>query len=60
MSLPFSEAKLTTQNPFIDLVLYNLKLLAFNSIIKDQAKADRYETTESLRNASLYIWMIRS
>lgn len=55
MSLPFSEDKLTTQNPFIDLVFYNLKLLAFNSIIKDQAKADRYETTESLRNASLYI-----
>lgn len=60
MSLPFSEAKLTTQNPFIDLVLYNLKLLAFNSIIKDQAKADRYETTESLRNASLYIACIEN
>lgn len=60
MSLPFSEDKLTTQNPFIDLVLYNLKLLAFNSIIKDQAKADRYETTESLRNASLYIACIEN
>lgn len=55
MSLPFKDENLTTQNPFIDLLLYNLKILSYNCIIKDMNEADNNETTESLRNGELYI-----
>lgn len=60
MPFEFSEDKLSTQNPFIDLLLYNLKILAYNCVIKEQNKADKYETKDSLYNASLYISCIES
>ena len=40
MSLRFIDDKIMTSNPFIDLILYNLKVLGFNCVIKDQKKAD--------------------
>ena len=55
MSLAFEDDKILTSNPFIDILLYNLKILAFNSIIKDQSTADNKETLDSLKNADLYI-----
>ena len=60
MPFEFSEDKLSTQNPFIDLLLYNLKILAYNCVIKEQNKADKYETKDSLYNASLYISCIEN
>lgn len=54
MSLRFIDDKIMTSNPFIDLILYNLKVLGFNCVIKDQKKADNAETAESIKNAGLY------
>lgn len=55
MSLRFSEDLLDTENPFIDLLLYNLKILAFNCVIKNEYDANEAETEESLKNSSIYI-----
>lgn len=55
MSLAFEDDKILTSNPFIDLLLYNLKILSFNSIIKDQYTADNSETIDSIKNSDLYI-----
>ena len=55
MSLRFSEDLLDTENPFIDLLMYNLKILAFNCVIKDEYAANAAETEESLKNSSIYI-----
>lgn len=54
MSLKFIDDKIMTSNPFIDLILYNLKVLGFNCVIKDEKKADNAETAESVKNAGLY------
>lgn len=55
MSLAFEDDKILTSNPFIDLLLYNLKVLSFNTIIKDQYSADSKETLESLKNSDLFL-----
>ena len=55
MSLAFEDDKILTSNPFIDLLLYNLKILSFNSIIKDQYTANNSETIDSIKNSDLYI-----
>ena len=55
MSLAFEDDKILTSNPFIDLLLYNLKVLSFNTIIKDQYSADSNETLESLKNSDLFL-----
>lgn len=54
MSYKFENDKFSTSNPFIDIVIYNAKILGFNCIIKDQQKADSNETVESLKNFGLY------
>ena len=53
--LKFSENQIMTENPFIDLLIYNLKILAYATIIKDNVTADLNETVESLKNSGLYI-----
>ena len=55
MSLKFTEDILGTENPFVDLLMYNLKVLAFNSVIKDEFQANNYETKESAKAGELYI-----
>ena len=55
MALRFSSDKLNTDNPFIDLLLYTMKILVANSIIKDQYSADANETVDSLNSSSLYL-----
>ena len=47
--------KTLTENPFIDELVYNMKLLAINSVVKDEEEALYYETLESLKAADLYI-----
>ena len=55
MSLRFSNDLLNTENPFIDLLMTNLKILAFNCVIKNEYDANEAETEESLKNSSIYI-----
>lgn len=55
MSLQFSEDRLDTDNPFIDLLLYSMKVIAANCVIKDQYSADAAETISSLNESALYI-----
>ena len=55
MALRFSSDKLNTDNPFIDLLLYTMKILVANSVIKDQYSADANETVDSLNSSSLYL-----
>lgn len=55
MSTPFVDEKIMTDNPFIDLLLYNLKILAYNCILKDEKTADANETVESLKRAGIYL-----
>lgn len=46
--------KLETDNPILDEIVYNCKLLIKNCIVKDDREADKYETKETLRNANIY------
>lgn len=47
--------KIYTDNPFIDSLLYFIKILAYGSVIKFQKEADSKETTTSMKYADLYI-----
>ena len=55
MSLKYEGRPVMTDNPFIDLLVYNIKILAYNSVIKDQQKADENETMESLKESGIYL-----
>lgn len=50
----FENDKFMTSNPFIDIVIYNAKILGFNCVIKDQYKADNNETVDSLKSFGIY------
>ena len=47
--------KIYTENPFVDSLLYCIKLLAFGAIIKSSEKADLQETAESIAASDLYM-----
>lgn len=47
--------KIITDNPIMDNLIYYVKILAFETITKDQNEALKYETIESLRDADLYL-----
>lgn len=49
-----------TENPFIDLLLYNLKILTYGSVIKDESTANKNETITSLKNSDIYIACINN
>ena len=55
MSLEFTSDRLDTDNPFIDLLMYTMKLIAGNCVIKDQYAANDAETKESLNASTLYM-----
>lgn len=55
MSLPYEEDKILTENPFVDLLVYNIKILGYSCVIKDQATADKNETVDSLKESAVYI-----
>lgn len=54
--MAFSIKKQYTDNPFIDTLLYCVKILAYGSILKDETKANENETLDSLKKAELYIY----
>ena len=53
--MAFKIEEVYTDNPFVDVVVYNAKLLGINTVLKMKAVADQNETEESLKNADLYI-----
>ena len=56
MALKFNDNNIVdSENPFVDLLMYALKILAFNCVIKDQYLADDNETAESAKAGDLYI-----
>lgn len=50
--------KIYTENPFIDMLLYYVKLLSYGCIIKDEHAANNGEQLDSLKEAELYIYAI--
>lgn len=55
MSLPYEKDKIMTENPFIDLLVYNIKVLGYGCVVKDQVTADTLETIDSLKESAIYI-----
>lgn len=53
--MEFEKDNISSDNPFVDKLLKNLKILAYNCIVKDEYTADRAETSESLKNAEIYM-----
>ena len=60
MALSYNDEYTTTDSPFLDLLIHNIKLIAYNMVIKDEYRADQLETTDSVRNAELYISCIEN
>lgn len=54
-NMEFENENIQSENPFVDKLYKNLKILAYNCIIKDEYTANRLETEESLRNADIYM-----
>lgn len=52
--------KIYTENPFVDSLLYCVKLLAFGSIVKMEEKANNAETENSIKQSDLYIASIEN
>ena len=48
-------SKIITENPLIDEVIHNTKILASQTILKDADEAYRYETVDSRRIGDIYI-----
>ena len=44
-----------SNNPFVDILLYYTKILAFGSIVKDEDEAERNETEESILAGDIYV-----
>lgn len=51
----YEVTKTYTDNPFVDLLLYYSKILAFGSVIKNQENANQNETSESMTNGDILI-----
>lgn len=43
-----------SDNPYIDVLVYNTKILAKGCVVKNQNTADSYETAETMRRADIY------
>lgn len=58
--MEFENDNLQSENPFVDKLFKTLKVLVYNSIIKDEYTANRLETEESLKNAEIYMACIEN
>ena len=45
-------------NPFVDILLYCCKIIAFGSVVKLESEATKYETLESIKESDLYLTSI--
>ena len=55
MAVDFSEETTISENPFLDILIKDLKVLTYNCIVKDEYEADRNETPESLKESIVYM-----
>lgn len=60
MALPFEDDITISENPFLDLLMKNLKVLVYNCIIKDEYEANRKETPQSFLLSDLYMACIEN
>lgn len=49
------ETKVLTENPLLDEIIWNAKILARGVVLKDQDEADKYETLETIQNGDMLI-----
>lgn len=54
MASRFSNESFQSENPFVDKLIKNLKILTYNCIVKDEYQAEQSETKESFEEAELY------
>ena len=54
-SLKYINEIFMSDSPFLDILIHDLKVLAFSSVVKDEYLADKNETMESLKKAQVYI-----
>ena len=47
-------------NPFVDILLYCCKVIAFGSVVKLESEATKYETLESIKESDLYLTSIEN
>ena len=47
-------------NPFVDILLYCCKIIAFGSVVKLESEATKYETLESIKESDLYLTSIEN
>lgn len=60
MALPFESDVTISSNPFLDILMRNLKVLTYNCIIKDEYEANRKETPKAFKMAELYMSCIEN
>ena len=53
--MPFKIEQVLTDNPYVDIIVYNAKVLGIDTVLKMKDIADNSETLESLKNAEGYI-----
>lgn len=50
-----NETKLLTENPLLDEIVWNAKMLARGVVLKDTDEANKYESLESIQNGDMLI-----
>jgi hypothetical protein len=60
VSFKYIDENISTDNPFIDILMYNLKILLFNCIVKDEDAANKAETKASLNESEIYMSCIEN
>lgn len=53
--MAFEIEQVYSDNPFVDIIVYNAKVLGIDTVLKMKDTADQNETEESLKNADMYI-----
>lgn len=44
-----------SDNPYMDVLVYNTKVLAQGAVIKNQTEADKYETLDTIKASDIYL-----
>ena len=53
--MPYEVNMVYTENPYVDILVYNTKLLGIDTVLKMQGQADQHETVESLKHGDMLI-----
>ena len=47
--------RIYSDNPYMDVLVYNTKVLAQGVVIKNQTEADKYETLDTIKASDIYL-----